>query len=568
MPAWVYIGLCLLLVVGCMVPLGSYMAKVYSGERNWLSPVLGWLELLIYRLCGIDPKDEMSWRSYAAAVLIFGCIGFLLFFIILSFQHTLPLNPQGFDNLSAALAFNVAIAFVTNTDWQSYSGETSLSYLSQMVGCGVQNFISAATGLAVAMALFRGLARKQTQHIGNFWADIVRGIVYILLPMSFVFALVLVSQGVIQNLHAYTPYSGLEKNAADLIAQGPVASQVAIKMLGSNGGGFFGAGGAHPFENPTPLSNMLQMIAILLIPVSTLYTFGIMVGDRRQSWMLLMAMSAVLLPLLFMTVAAEKFPNPRLPAAIDQAVGNMEGKEQRIGVEASAVWAIMTTATSNGSTNSAHNSFMPLAGMGPMLLMQFGEVIFGGVGAGIYSMLMYVLITVFIGGLMVGRSPEYLGKKLGVQEIKIALLIIIIPPTMALFGAALAVATDVGRAAVLNPGAQGLSEVLYNFASVSNNNGSAFAGFNPQSTFYHVAFGLCMVIGRYALIVLALIISGTLAAKNTTPVSAGTLPTHTPLFAFLLVSVILLNALTYIPSVALGPVAEHIHLHLPAGEQP
>jgi len=507
----------------------------------------------------------MNWREYALCVLLLGAGGFAFLVAIFSLQHRLPLNPQELSGLSPGLAFNAAVSFVTNTNWQSYSGEVALSYLSQMAGCTVQNFLSAATGMAVAVALFRGLARKQTEMIGNFWVDAVRGIVYILLPLSFVFAVFLVSQGVVENMHAYTSYTTYEKNAEAFIAQGPAASQVAIKMLGSNGGGFFNANGTHPFENPTSLADLLETVAILLIPASILYTFGIMVGDRRQSWMLLMAMLAMLIPFLYMTVFWEKAANPLVPAVVDQSAGNMEGKEVRIGAASSALWGVLTTATSNGSVNSAHDSFMPLSGLAPMLLIQFGEVIFGGVGSGIYGMLMYVLITVFIGGLMVGRTPEYLGKKLGVQEIKIALLIIVIPPTMALFGAALAVATEAGRMAVFNPGAQGFSEVLYAFASVSNNNGSAFAGLQAQSAFYNVTTGLCMAIGRYGLIVLALAIAGALAAKNATPPSAGTLPTHTPLFAFLLVCVILLNALTYIPSVALGPVAEHIHL-FPSGK--
>jgi K+-transporting ATPase ATPase A chain len=560
MLSFISILLPLALVAVCMVPLGGYMAKVYSGDRVFLTSVLHWLETLLYRLCGIDEKREMTWREYTASVLIFGLGGFTILFVLFMIQQKLPLNPQGFTGLSADLAFNAAISFLTNTDWQSYSGETTLSYLSQMAGCAVQNFLSAATGMAVAVALFRGIARKQTEMIGNFWVDVIRGLLYIIVPLALIFALILASQGVVQNFNAYTSYESIE-GVKGLIAQGPAASQVAIKMLGSNGGGFFNASSAHPFENPTSLTNMLETAAILLIPASILFTFGIMVGDRRQGWMLLMAMTAVLLPMLFMTAYWEKESNPRLPAIVEQSAGNMEGKEVRIGAAPSAVWAVLTTATSNGSNNAMHDSFMPLSGLAPMLLVQFGEVIFGGVGAGVYGMLMYVLITVFIGGLMVGRAPEYMGKKLGVPEIKIALLIIIIPPTMALFGTALAVVTEAGRAGVFNPGAQGFSEILYAFASASNNNGSAFAGLSANSPFYNITLGLCMVIGRYGLIILSLAISGALAKKNAAPVNAGTLPTHTPLFAFLLVCVILLNALTYIPSIALGPVAEHMHLY-------
>lgn len=553
----------LALVTLCMVPLGGYMARVYSGERVFLSPALRRLELLIYRLSGVDEKQEMSWLEYSFAVLLFGIVGFIALFLIFLTQQWLPLNPQGFAGLSPSLAFNAAISFLTNTNWQSYGGESTLSYFSQMMGCAVQNFVSAATGLAVAVALFRGIARKQTAVIGNFWVDVVRGLLYILLPLALVFAVFLASQGVIQNFSAYTPYTSVE-GAQGLIAQGPAASQVAIKMLGSNGGGFFNANGAHPFENPTPLSNILQIVAILLIPASMLFTYGIMVGDRRQGWMLFMAITAVLVPLMLISVYWEQSPNPLLAEMVEQSAGNMEGKEVRIGAVSSAVWSVLTTATSNGSANAAHDSLMPLSGLAPLLLLQFGEVIFGGVGVGVYGMLMYVFITVFIGGLMVGRTPEYMGKKLGVPEIKIALLIIIIPPTMALFGAAVAVATEAGQAGVFNPGAQGFSEILYAFASASNNNGSAFAGLAANSPFYNIALGLCMVFGRYGLIVLALALAGSLAAKNITPQSAGTLPTHTPLFAFLLVCVILLNSLTYIPSIALGPVAEHVHL-FPAG---
>jgi K+-transporting ATPase ATPase A chain len=572
----------LALVAICMVPLGRYMARVYSGERVFLTPALGWLESLLYRLCGVDRTREMAWREYAAAVLLFAVCGFALLFLIVLFQHVLPLNPQGFAGLSPDLAFNVSASFLTNTNWQSYGGETTLSYFSQAIGLTVQNFVSAATGLAVAVALFRGIARKQTEMLGNFWVDMVRGLLYLLLPLALVFALFLVSQGVVQNFKSYTPYiplevSGVRCQVSDkidsgtcnlhsdtLIAQGPAASQVSIKMLGSNGGGFFNANAAHPFENPTPLSNLLQMVAILLIPASLLVTYGVMVGDKRQGWMLCMAMTAVLLPFIALSVYWEQSVNPLLPSIIDQSAGNMEGKETRIGAVSSAMWSVLTTATSSGSVNAAHDSLMPLSGLAPLLLLQFGEVIFGGVGVGIYGMLMYVFITVFIGGLMVGRTPEYMGKKLGVPEIKITLLIIIIPPTMALFGTAVAVATEAGRAGVFNPGAQGFSEVLYAFASASNNNGSAFAGLSANSPFYNIALGLCMLLGRYGLIVLALALAGALSAKNATPQSAGTLPTHTPLFALLLVFVILLNSLTYIPSIALGPVAEHVHL-FPAG---
>ncbi len=556
-----YIVVCLAIVGACIRPLGSYMAAVYSGRQTSLYRAFGWLEQSIYSVCGIDPKQEMGWRGYVAAVLIFSAAGFTLLFLIFSFQANLPLNPQAFAGLAPDLAFNAAISFVTNTNWQSYGGESTLSYFSQAVGCAVQNFLSAATGMAVAVALFRALARKESATIGNFWVDMTRSLLYILLPLSFVFALFLVSQGLIQNLSAYTSYTPLEGNAEGLIAQGPVASQIAIKMLGSNGGGFFNTNGAHPFENSTPLSNLFQIIAILLIPAAFTYTFGKMVGDRRQGWSVLAAMAIIFLPLLAMAVASEQSPNPKFSAAIDQSAGNMEGKEVRFGAAASALWAVSTTATSNGSVNAMHDSFTPLGGLVPMLLMQFGEIVFGGVGCGMYGMLVFVLFTVFIGGLMVGRTPEYLGKKLGAFEIKMASIAVLVPAIAVLAGAALAVATVAGRAGLLNDGAQGFSEILYAFSSATNNNGSAFAGLSANTPFYNLALGLAMFMGRFCVIIAVLAIAGSLAAKKTVPMSAGTLPTYTPLFTSMLVGVIVLvGVLTFIPALALGPIAEHMHL--------
>jgi K+-transporting ATPase ATPase A chain len=479
----------------------------------------------------------------------------------------LPLNPQHFAGLSADTAFNAAVSFVTNTNWQSYSGETALSNFSQMVGCGVQNFLSAATGMAVAVALFRAIGRRQAQTIGNAWADITRSILYILLPVSLVFALFLVSQGVPQTFHSFAEYSPLEKvasapDAAPTIALGPVASQVAIKMLGSNGGGFFNANSAHPLENPTPLSNLMQIVSILLIPAAFAYMFGVMVADRRQGWMLLAAMTLIFIPLMALCVVQEKAGNPRFDARIiDTQAGNMEGKEMRFGAASSALWAASTAATSNGSVNSMHDSFMPLGGLVPLLLIQFGEVIFGGVGSGAYGMMMFVLLTVFIGGLMVGRTPEYLGKKLGPLEIKMASLVILIPAFLVLIGSAIAVTFEAGRAGILNSGAQGFSEILYAFTSAANNNGSAFAGLSVNTPFYNILLGICMIVGRYWVIIPVLAIAGSLAAKNITPTSAGTLPTHTPLFISMLVGVVvLLGVLTYVPALALGPIAEHLHL--------
>lgn len=560
-----YIVLCLAAVIACVKPLGEYMAAVYSGQRTWAHALLGGLEAAIYRLCGIDSKQEMGWLRYTGAVLLFGLLGFALLFIIFSLQSSLPFNPQHYGNLSSNLAFNAAVSFVTNTNWQSYSGETALSYFSQAMGCVVQNFLSAATGMAVAVALFRSLERQQTSAIGNFWTDMVRSVLYILLPLSFVLALLLASQGVIANLDAYTSYQTIEKSDQAMIAQGPVASQVAIKMLGSNGGGFFNTNSAHPFENPTWFSNLLETVAILLIPASLVYCFGAMVGDRRQSWALLSAMTVIFLPLALATDLAEHQPNPHFPPEIvDQSQGNMEGKEVRIGTTASTLWATATTATSNGSVNSMHDSYTPLGSMIPLLFIQFGEVIFGGVGTGAYGMLTYVILTVFIGGLMVGRTPEYLGKKLGAFEVKMASFCILVPAAIVLIGTALAVSLEAGRSAIFNPGAQGFTEILYAVSSAGNNNGSALAGLNANTPFYNILLGISMFIGRYGVIVPVLAIAGSLAAKNKVPVSPGTLPTHTPLFVAMLVgSILLLDVLTYVPVLALGPIAEHVHLYAP-----
>ncbi|MDE3016687.1 MAG: potassium-transporting ATPase subunit KdpA [Pseudomonadota bacterium] len=580
MSSAIVIILCLGAVAACIKPLGLHMARVFSGHV-WLERPLGWLERLIYRVCGVNPEQDMSWRGYAAGILLLGLAGFLFLFAIFSGQACLPLNPQKFAGLAPGLAFNAAVSFLTNTNWQSYSGEANLSYLSQMAGCAVQNFLSAATGMAVAVALFRSLSRKQTQAVGNPYADVVRGVLYILLPMAFVFAIFLASQGVVDTLDGYVKYtpvevSGVGCRASDkkddsgtchpspdtLIALGPVASQVAIKMLGSNGGGFFNANAAHPFENPTPLSNLLQIISILLLPAAFAYTFGVMAGDRRQGWMLVAAMAIIFIPLMMVGVVGEQRANPRFDAHVfDNSAGNMEGKETRFGAGSSALWAAATAATSNGSVNSMHDSFMPLSGMVPLLLIQFGEVIYGGLGSGAYGMLMFVLLTVFIGGLMVGRTPEYLGKKIGAYEIKMASLVILVPASLVLAGTAVAVMTEAGRAGLFNPGAQGFSEILYGFSSAANNNGSAFAGLSANTPFYNIALGLCMFIGRYWVIVPVLAIAGSLAGKNTVPVSAGTMPTHTPLFTFLLIgTVIIIGVLTFVPALALGPIAEHMHL--------
>lgn len=552
-------------LVFCIKPLGFYMAQVYRGRRVWLSKPLSGIEQMIYRVCGINPQEETGWIGYAMAVVWLGVWSFLFLFSILLLQGVLPLNPQHFPGLTVDLALNATISFITNTNWQSYSGEGSLSYFSQSVGLAVQNFLSAAVGMTVAVALFRSLSRKQTALLGNPYVDFVRSVLYILLPLSFVFALVLVAQGVVQNYAAYTPYVPLEaaEGTTALIAQGPVASQEAIKMLGSNGGGFFNANSAHPFENPTLFSNLLQSVALLLIPAALVYCFGVMVGDRRQGLALMVAMFVVFLPMLALDVYLESGGNPRLDASIvDQQAGNMEGKEQRFGVAASALWAVATTATSNGSVNAMHDSFTPLGGMIPMVMMQFGEIIFGGVGSGMYGMLVYVVLTVFIGGLMVGRTPEYLGKRLGAFEIQMASLCILLPAACVLVGTAIAVSCHAGLAGMLNGGAQGFSEVLYAASSASNNNGSAFAGLSANTPFYNVLLGILMLIGRYGAIFPVLALAGALADKNTVPTSMGTLPTHTPLFICMLVGcILLLGVLTYVPALALGPIAEHMHAY-------
>ncbi len=572
----VYIGLLLLLVN----PLGAYMARVYQGERTFLDSLLKPLEQWIYRLSAIDPQAEMDWKAYAAAMLVFNLAGLLALYALLRLQHFLPLNPQGVGALPADTAFNAAASFASNTDWQSYSGEAMLSYLSQMLGMGVQNFLSAASGMAVLVALVRGLARQSQSKIGNFWVDLVRGTLYILLPLSFILALVLVSQGVVQTLRPYPQAILLQPLrlpdgslvTSQTLAVGPAASQVAIKQLGTNGGGVFNANSSHPFENPTPLTNFLEGLAILLIPAALTHTFGVMIGDVRQGRGLLAVMGVIFLGMLALAIWAELDGNPRLarigvdqqpgrgqPAAIGQPGGNMEGKELRIGPVGSALWATATTAASNGSVNSMHDSYTPLGGAVPLVLILFGEVIFGGVGSGLYGLLAFVIVAVFVAGLMVGRTPEYLGKKVEAFEMKMASLMILIPLALVLLGAALAVSLPAGRSAVLNPGPHGFSEILYAFASAGNNNGSAFAGLNANIPFYNVTLGVVMLFARYWLAVPALAIAGSLAGKKKVPAGAGTLPTHTPLFAaWLIAVVVLVGVLTFLPALALGPIAEQL----------
>lgn len=557
-------------LVACVPLLGGYMAKVYQGERNMLTPELGWLERLIYKISGIKPEEEMTWKVYAFNVIMFSFLSFVLLYAILRLQTVLLLNPADMSEMTPHLAFNTAVSFVTNTNWQSYGGESALSYFSQMIGLTLQNFVSAAVGMAVAIAFIRGLIRKNATTIGNFWTDLIRGTLYILLPLSLLFAVAFVSQGVVQTLNPYIQAELLEplKDAdgntvtTQTIAVGPAASQIAIKQLGTNGGGFFNANSAHPFENPTPFSNFLQMLAIVLIPAAFCYTFGKMVNDTKQGWAVFAAMTIIFVPLLFICALQESAGNPLFTQwGIEQSAGNMEGKEVRFGVVNSTLWAGVTTAASNGSVNSMHASYTPLGGLVPLLLMQFGEVIYGGAGSGLYGMLVFVLLTVFIAGLMVGRTPEYLGKKIQGFEIKMASIAILVPSFFVLGGTAIAVLTEAGKAGILNPGPQGFTEVLYAFTSASNNNGSAFAGLTANAPFYNTALGLAMFFGRFWVLLPVLAIAGSLASKNTVPPSAGTLPTHTPLFvAFLVGVVVMVGVLTYVPSLALGPVAEQYNL--------
>lgn len=562
----------------CVKPLGKYMADVYSG-RSPLGRFLGPLERVLYRLGGVNRDEEMTWRQYAVAALTFSMVSFLAVYLIQRAQGNLPLNPAAMAAVSPDSSFNTAVSFSTNTNWQGYGGESTMSYLTQMVALTVQNFVSAAAGMAVLVALIRGFARHSTETVGNFWRDLVEGTLHILLPLSSALAIVLVSQGVVQTFSPYREAVLLEPTvdaqgntvSQQTIAVGPAASQVAIKQLGTNGGGFFNVNSAHPLENPTPLSNFLQSLAILLIPAALCHTFGVMVGDRRQGWALLAAMAAIFIPLLLLVTLAEQQANPILadlnvdqrPSDL-QSGGNMEGKETRFGIANSAIWATATTAASNGSVNAMHDSFMPLGGLAAMWLMQLGEVIFGGVGSGLYGMLMFAIVAVFISGLMVGRTPEYLGKKIEAYEMKMASLAILFPCAMVLIGTAVAVVTPAGKATIFNPGPHGFSEVLYAFSSASNNNGSAFAGLGANTPFYNAMLGMAMLIGRFWVMLPVLAIAGSLASKKKIPVGAGTLPTHTPLFVAILVAVVIVvGALSFFPALALGPIVEHLMLSRP-----
>jgi K+-transporting ATPase ATPase A chain len=578
-------------------PLGAYMARIYEGQPAFLNRIGAPFERLLYRVCGVDPQREMRWTEYALAAMLFNILGLLAVYALQRLQAYLPLNPQSLGAVSPDSAFNTATSFATNTNWQGYSGEVTLSYLTQMLGLTVQNFVSAATGMAVLVAFIRGFQRASVNTIGNFWVDLTRTTLYILLPLSIVGAVILVSQGVVQTFSPYqtvelvqpvtyeqpkldangqavtdaqgNPVTEPTTVEEQTIAVGPAASQVIIKQLGTNGGGFFNVNSAHPLENATPLSNFVEMLSILLIGAALCYTFGVLVKDTRQGWAVLAAMTIVFVGLLAVAVWAESRGSPVLASlGVDQTVsaaqagGNMEGKEVRHGIANSALWATATTAASNGSVNSMHDSYTPLGGLVPMWLMQLGEVIFGGVGSGLYGMLVFAIIAVFIAGLMIGRTPEYLGKKIEAFEMKMAAIVILVPPLVVLTGTALAVMLPQGVSSMANPGTHGFSEVLYAFSSAGNNNGSAFAGLNANTPFYNTALGMAMWFSRYWLLVPVLAIAGSLAAKKTVPAGSGTLPTHTPLFVVLLISTVLLvGALTFVPALALGPIVEDLMLY-------
>jgi K+-transporting ATPase ATPase A chain len=576
----------LVVLLALVKPLGWYMARVYEGESVGLNHALAPFERLLYRIFGTRESDEMHWKQYTLAMLLFNALGLLVVYALQRLQGALPLNPQGLGAVSPDSSFNTATSFATNTNWQGYGGEVTMSYLTQMLGLNVQNFVSAASGMATVVALIRGLRGRTTQVIGNFWVDMSRSVLYILLPLSFVLALVQTSQGVVQTFGAYQAVPLVEAQAdadgnaitTQTLPLGPASSQVAIKQLGTNGGGFFNVNSAHPFENPTPLSNFFELLAILVLPAALCYTFGKMVRDTRQGWAVLAAMTLIFVPLLLGTYIAEGSGNPRIAAlGVDQTAsdtmpgGNMEGKEMRFGIANSSLWASATTAASNGSVNAMHDSFTPLGGLVPMFLMQLGEIIYGGVGSGLYGMLIFAIIAVFIAGLMVGRTPEYLGKKIEAFEIKMASLIILIPPLVVLGFTALAVVAPQGVGAlydpgvsytsIYNPGTHGFSEALYAYSSMGNNNGSGFAGLGANNPFWNVTGGLAMFFARYWLAIPTLAIAGSLARKKLVPTGAGTLPTHTPLFVAMLVGVVIIvGALTFLPALALGPVVEHLQM--------
>ena len=565
---WIQIAIYAVLVTISVKPLGGYMAKVFSGERTFLSPVLRPIERLTYAICGVRENDEQHWTIYTVAMLFFSIVGFITLYALQRLQAVLPLNPQGMTALSEHLAFNTSVSFVTNTNWQSYGGESTMSYLTQMLGLTVHNFVSAATGIALAIALIRGFARKSGKTVGNFWVDLTRCVLYILLPLSIVVAIVMIWQGLPQNLGSYTTASTLE-GIKQTIAQGPVASQLAIKQLGTNGGGFFNVNSSHPFENPNAITNLLELWAILVISAALTYTFGKMVGNTRQGWAIFAVMGVLYLGGQVVCYWAESQPSPKLVAMhIDQAPsdlqagGNMEGKEVRFGIANSTIWATATTDASNGSVNSMHDSYTPLGGLIPIVNMQTGEVIFGGTGSGLYGMLLFAIIAMFVAGLMVGRTPEYLGKKLESKEVKMAILAMLITPLSVLGFTALASVLPAGLASLNNSGPHGFSEILYTYSSATGNNGSAFAGINGNTPFYDTTIGLAMLFGRFLWIVPMMAVAGSLVQKKIVPESAGTFPTTGALFVGLLVGVIIIvDGLTFFPALALGPIVEHFAMH-------
>lgn len=571
---WAQIILYFLVLLLLIKPVGSYMARVYQGDRTFLSAVIAPFEKLIYRICGIHPEEEMTWTVYAIALMIFSFFGILFLFILLKVQSFLSLYPNGMVAVPSYTAFNTAVSFVTNTNWQNYGGESTLSYFSQMLGITVQNFLSAASGMAIAIAFIRAFSRHNSNTIGNFWVDLTRGVLYILLPISIVLAMILVSQGAVQTfsksvtvtlIQPFTTTDG-QPVSEQVIAVGPVASQLAIKHLGTNGGGFFNANASHPFENPNALTDFLLVLSQTMIPASLTYTFGKMVKDTRQGWTILSAMLILLIIFVGCTYAAESAGNPVLTRlGIDQIAsninpgGNMEGKETRFGLARSALFATSTTATSNGAVDSMHDSYTPLGGMALLLMMQLGEVVLGGVGSGLYGMLVFVIVAVFVAGLMVGRTPEYLGKKIEPFEMKMAALLILIMPITVLGLTALASATQAGQVATSNPGPHGFSQILYAFTSQGNNNGSAFAGLSGNTPFYNLAGAAAMLVGRFWLAIPTLALAGSLAVKKKTIAGAGTLSTTSPLFiGWLIAIVIIVGALNFVPALALGPVIEHL----------
>jgi len=558
------------------VPLGGWIGRVLQGDRGWTDRVVGPVERALYRVAGVDPSEDMSWRRYAVAVLLFNGAGVVLLYALQRLQSALPLNPGRLGAVERGVAWNTAVSFVTNTNWQAYAGESTMSPFVQMAGLAVQNFLSAATGMAVLAALMRGLVRRSARGIGSFWVDLTRSTLHVLLPLSVVLALFLAAQGVVQTFagEARWPLRDPVRDASgqpvteQVVPLGPVASQVAIKQLGTNGGGYYGANSAHPFENPTPLANFAEVLAILLLPAALCFAFGAWVKDRRQGWTIYAAMLAIALPLTLATVAAEQAGNPALtPLGVDQrptslqAGGNMEGKEARLGPVESGIWATATTAASNGSVNAMHDSLTPLGGLWPLWVIQLGEVVFGGVGSGLYGMLLFVIVAVFIAGLMVGRTPEYLGKKIEAFEMKMASVAILTPSAVVLVGTALACLLPSTAATLGNPGPHGFTEILYAFSSTANNNGSAFGGLDASGSFWTQATAIAMLVGRYGVLVPVLAVAGSLAGKRVVAAGAGTLPTHGPLFAGLLVAAILLvGALTFVPALALGPIVEHLQL--------